>query len=166
MSSVITARKRMTFALLAIIGAGLPLAGQTTKALAKDIIVPVDEAILVRLDKQASDVIIGNPSIADVSVQNGRLLVVTGKTFGITNIIILDSQGQEILSEKVHVQTDQKRLVRVFKGKSRASYDCAPRCETALMPGDADGHFEALQKEITGKMGIAQTAVDGGQSAQ
>lgn len=166
MRSVIKARKRLTLAFLACIGAGLPLAGLSTNALAKDIIVPVDEAILIRLEKPASGVIIGNPSIADISVQNGRLLVVTGKTFGITNIIILDAQGREILSEKVHVQTDQKRLVRVYKGKDRLSYDCAPRCETALMPGDDGGHFDALQKEISSKMGIAQNAVDGGQSAQ
>jgi Flp pilus assembly secretin CpaC len=37
----------------------------------------------------AAEVIIGNPTIADVSVQGGNLLVVTGKSFGVTNIISL-----------------------------------------------------------------------------
>ncbi len=167
MSSIVATRTRMIFAFLVIVSASLLFTGWSTSALAKDIIVPVDEALLVRLDRPATEVIIGNPSIADVAVQNGQLLVVTGKSFGMTNMIVLDGKGRQILEEKVYVQTDPTRQVRVHKGKGRSSYNCTPRCETALIPGDAEGHFEALSKEIRSKFGIAQSALDGeGQGVQ
>lgn len=148
---------QILIALVAFMFAAAPL----NAALAKDIVVPIDEARLVHMDRPGAEVIVGNPSIADVAVQNARTLVVTGKTFGITNVIVIDAQGREVLNQKVRVQTDQRRLVRIYKGKGRSSYDCTPRCETALIPGDHGDHFEALAKEIRNKFGIAQSALDG-----
>ena len=52
-----------------------------------DLIVKYDQSHLLRLPRPAAEIIIGNPAIADISVQFGNLLVITGKTFGITNII-------------------------------------------------------------------------------
>lgn len=131
---------------------------------AKDITVTVDEADLIRLDRPANEIIIGNPSIADVAVQNGQLLVVTGKSFGLTNVIVLDVKGDEILNRKVRVKTDRSRLVRVHKGRERATYDCDNRCEATLTIGDAEGHFEAINKSIRNKFGVAQAALEGGDS--
>jgi Flp pilus assembly secretin CpaC len=133
---------------------------------AADITVAYDQAHLVHLERPAADVVIGNPSIADVAVQNGRLLVVTGKTFGISNVVVLDAGGREILNSKVRVQADQARMVRIYKGRGRASYDCNPRCETALVIGDAEAHFEAIGKETRNKFGISQTAAEGGEAGQ
>ena len=138
----------------------------TCTAWAKDIEVEIDEASLVRLERQAAEVIIGNPSIADVSVQNGRLLVVTGKSFGVTNIIVVDEKGKQILNENVSVGIDNNRYVTVHKGRNRSSYHCTPTCQAALIPGDAADHFEGMSKELRNKFGIAQSAVDGGQSPQ
>lgn len=166
MGSTLKLRRRMTSATWAIMGAALVIAAWTSGLLAADISVPSDEARLIRLDRPATEVIIGNPSIADVAVQNGRLLVVTGKTYGMTNIIVLDARGREILTKKVRVGTDTARLVRLYKGRGRASYDCAPRCETALSIGDTDSHFESIAKETRNKFGIAQTAVEGEQVGQ
>ena len=64
----------------------------STASAAEDLIVNYDQSQLVRLPRPAAEIIIGNPAIADVNVQNGNLLVVTGKTFGITNLIVLDAQ--------------------------------------------------------------------------
>jgi len=133
---------------------------------AKDIKVEIDEASLLKLERPASEVIIGNPSIADVSVQNGRLLVVTGKSFGVTNLIVVDEKGNQILDRNISVGIDNKRYVTVHKGRNRASYHCNPTCQTALIPGDAADHFEGMSKELRNKFGIAQAALDGGQSPQ
>ena len=58
-------------------------------ARANDLIVKYDQSQLLRLPRPAAAIIIGNPTIADVSVQGGNLLVVTGQSYGITNIIHL-----------------------------------------------------------------------------
>src|SRR5262245_19203692 len=60
-------------------------------ARAADLVVRYDQSQLLRLPRPVDHVIIGNASIADVSVQAGNLLIVTGKTFGVTNIIALDA---------------------------------------------------------------------------
>ena len=135
-------------------------------ALAEDIEVEIDEATLVKLERQAGQVIIGNPSIADVSVQNGHLLAITGKSFGVTNLIVVDGKGNQILNKNVSVGIDNNRYVTVHKGRARASYHCTPTCQTALIPGDNSDHFEGMSKELRNKFGIAQSAIDGGQSPQ
>ncbi len=135
-------------------------------AAAGDITVKVDEARMVRLDRPGVSVVIGNPSVADVSVQNGRLLAITGKSFGLTNMIVFDSQGREILNRKLRVTTDSNRLVRVYRGVGRQSFDCAERCETALIPGDDAEHFDAIAKSVRNKFGVVQSAMDGAPTSQ
>lgn len=128
---------------------------------AQDISVPIDEAKLVHLDQPATEVIIGNPSIADISVQNGQMLVVTGKSFGVTNLIVLDAQGKEVLNRNVRVSTSKVQTVRLHKGINRFSYDCATRCEATLVPGDNAEYYSNLTKEIREKMGVAQSVIEG-----
>ena len=85
-------------------------------AQANDLIVRYDQSQLLRLPRSISQVIIGNPSIADASVQGSNLIVVTGKTFGVTNIIALDKQGNVIQDQRVIVQRDDVRMVNLHKG--------------------------------------------------
>ena len=54
----------------------------------------MDQARLVQLPERAANVVIGNPLIADVSIQPGGLTVVTGKSYGATNFIVTDKNGR------------------------------------------------------------------------
>lgn len=126
-----------------------------------EIIATIDQSSLVRLPRQGTDVIIGNPSIADFAVQNGKLLVVTGKSFGVTNVIVLDAQGDEVINQKVTVRADVKHIVTLHKGAFRRSYHCGHTCQVTLLPGDTSAYFEAVSEEIKGKFGVAQSALDG-----
>ena len=83
---------------------------------AEDLIVNYDQSQLVRLPRPAAEIIIGNPAIADVNVQNGNLLVVTGKTFGITNMIILDAQRNVIQEQRILVKRDEAKVVNLNRG--------------------------------------------------
>ena len=56
-------------------------------------------------------------SIASVNVQGGNLLVVTGKTFGVTNIIALDADKNVIQDQRVIVEQDDRRTVVVYRGR-------------------------------------------------
>lgn len=123
--------------------------------------VNVDQATLIRLDKHSSEVIIGNPSIADVSVQSSKVLILTGKSAGLTNLIVLDGKGKEVLNKKVFVSSDNVRLVTVSKGSRRETYTCSPNCNPALMSGDNAKYFEALSKEISSKLSLAQSSAEG-----
>jgi len=69
---------------------------QCATAAKNDVEVIIDEATLLRLDRPAAEIVVGNPSIADVSVQSGRVLIVTGKSFGETNLIVMDADGKVV----------------------------------------------------------------------
>ena len=67
------------------------------------IAVEMDQAKVIELDKAAATVIVGNPAIVDVQVLSSNRLVLTGKSNGITNMVILDQDGQAFVDEQVSV---------------------------------------------------------------
>ncbi len=103
----------------------------------------VDEAKLLRLDDSASQIIIGNPGIADITVQSTKLLVLTGKSYGLTNIIILNKHGETILNTRISVDDDHTRSVSLHKGSKRASFHCTGDsvCNASANMGDDSGHL-------------------------
>lgn len=125
------------------------------QARAGDLIVRYDQSQLIRLPRPAAEVIIGNPSVADVNIQGGNLLVVTGKTFGVTNIIALDAQRNVIQDQRVLVQRDDARTVSLYKGTMRESYTCTPSCSPTIMIGDETKFFDTISKHAAQKAGIA-----------
>ena len=123
--------------------------------------VRIDEARLIRLDGDAVQVIVGNPSIADVAAQGSRLLVVTGKSYGSTNVIALDREGREILSARLGVAPNDARLVTVYRGTLRQSLHCTPDCQRMLAIGDDKAAFEQLAEAVAKKFGMANSAASG-----
>lgn len=122
------------------------IAIEATHVRADDLVVRYDQSQLLRLPKPVAEIIIGNPSIADVAVQGGNLLVITGKTFGMTNIIALDSERNIIQDQRVVVQRDEHRTVNVHRGTLRSSYSCTPNCSPTMTIGDDTTYFETIQK--------------------
>lgn len=154
------ARARRRFACAAL--AGLLLAATNGLALAETLSVGVDEARLQRLERDAATVIVGNPLVADVAVHDTSFLVVTGKTYGTTNMIVLDAAGKEIANYDVHVTTSGANAVTLHRGAARVSYTCAPRCERELDVGDAAEGFEIIKKQINDKMGLSRGGTGSG----
>ena len=127
----------------------------TVAVQASDLIVYYDQSQLLRLPRPVAEVIIGNPSIADVAIQGGNLLVVTGKTFGMTNIIALDAERNIIQDQRVLVERDQKSTINVQKGTLRQSFSCTPNCSPTLTIGDDIAYFENITKQSATKSKIA-----------
>jgi hypothetical protein len=129
---------------------------------AADLMVRYDQSQLIRLPRPATEVIIGNPSIADVAIQGGNLLVVTGKSFGVTNIIALDAQRNVIQDQRVVVDHDDGRTLSLYKGTKRESYTCTPECSPTITVGDGLEYFDAIAKSAQTKSNGA-TSADRGQ---
>ncbi len=145
-------------AMLALAGSCL---AQTRTA--EDLIVNYDQSQLVKLPRPAAEIIIGNPAIADVNVQNGNLLVVTGKTFGITNLIILDAQRNVIQEQRILVKRDEAKVVNLQRGTLRQSYNCTPQCNPSITVGDEQAYFDTIQKASQAKIGFSERAADSSQ---
>jgi hypothetical protein len=102
--------------------------------------VKVNMARILRINAPAATVIIGNPGIADITIQDPQTLVLTGKSFGQTNLIVLDTLGNPVADTVVQVVQDQADIVTVYMGEARNSYTCTPVCQPMVMLGD-DGAF-------------------------
>ena len=151
-------RTRQAALLAAVLAIG---AASPSFAASNDVEVLIDEASLVKLDRSAAEIVVGNPSIADVSVQSGKVLVVTGKSFGETNLIVLDGDGKVIISKRLIVSEPRTGFVTVYRGPARQTLHCAPNCTPPLVIGDAPDYFEAISKEIKGKQSISQSSAEG-----
>lgn len=138
---------------LAFAAALLSLA--STAEAASDVTILADQAKIIQVSGQPGTVVVGNPSIADVSVQ-GERVVLMGRNYGVTNVIILDREGRQLAALDVTVQITDKNAVHVFKAGGRTSLTCAPVCEQTLQVGDEGVKvFETLAKQITTKSSIA-----------
>ncbi|WEK03571.1 MAG: pilus assembly protein N-terminal domain-containing protein [Candidatus Devosia phytovorans] len=98
--------------------------------------VNVNMARILRINAAAATVIVGNPGIADVTIQDPQTLILTGKSFGQTNLIVLDARGEPIADTMIEVVQMQAGTVTVYQGSARTSLACAPICQSVIMMGD------------------------------
>ena len=119
--------------------------------------VKVNMARILRISAPAATVIIGNPGVADVTIQDPQTLVLTGKSYGQTNLIVLDSMGNPVADTLISVVQAQADLITVYMGASRNTVVCAPVCQPTIMLGD-DASFtnEAFQSSQTIKQSATQ----------
>jgi Flp pilus assembly secretin CpaC len=133
-------------------GAVVAFAAMVCPATAAETIdVTIDFAKIIELDSPAKTVFVGNSGIADATIpQNDRTRVLlTGKTAGTTNIIVLDDDGEEILNTTIQVASDIRQLTTVFRGASRQTFSCAPVCEQVISVGDDQQLFDNANNQIT-----------------
>jgi Flp pilus assembly secretin CpaC len=124
-------------------------------ALAGEIEVPIDNSRAVQLARPAATILVGNPSIADVTVVDGTHLFVLGRSFGGTNIIALDGGGETIARMDVVVIKDGSRAVTLFRGAGRTTYSCTENCQKTLTIGDEPEVYAAVNDQSSTKMGLA-----------
>ncbi len=118
--------------------------------------VVLDQAKLVKLPERVATIIIGNPLIADISLQSGGLMVVTGKSYGKTNLIALDRAGATLVETSIEVSAARDGVVVVYRGAERESYSCIPACERRNTLGDSSPFFDATLAQSVGRSAQAQ----------
>jgi len=132
------------------IAAAIVVAMSLTSAGAAEVInVIMDQAKIAPVPDRTATLVVGNPLIADVSVQAGGTMVLTGKGYGVTNVIALDHAGKVLSDKLVRVKGPLENVV-VYRGTTRESYTCAPNCERRITLGDSAEYFETT---------LTQTAV-------
>ncbi len=144
-------------ALFIIAVAGNSPAGADNKVSARPgtITITLDQAQVMKLPEGVATLVIGNPLIADVSIQSGGMAVLTGKGYGVTNLLALDRAGGVLSQTAIRVQSPRDSVV-VYRGMERESYSCAPRCEPRITLGDTPGFFSGVLGQLTARTGQAQ----------
>jgi Flp pilus assembly secretin CpaC len=126
---------------IASLGAALALAlvSVSQAASAETLEVRLDKAEILRLDSPASVVVVGNPNIADVTVENPTLLFIMGRSAGETNMLILDEVGDVVANLDLTVIGELDRHVTVHRDTIQIStFSCDPRCIEVSNPSDVE----------------------------
>lgn len=137
-------RRGLAVAVAAIVGV---VAGGAAAA-SETIDVTIDFAKIMKLGEPAHTIIVGNPGVADAAVGDEQTLVLTGKTAGTTNLIVLDQSGAEVVNAVLRVSSDVRQLTTIFYGAERQTFSCAPVCEQVISVGDDPDKFEAATTQI------------------
>lgn len=97
---------------------------------AETVVVPFEKAKILRFEQDVQNVIIGNPSIIELTIENPRTLVFFGKGLGETSLTLLDAENNEVRSDTIVVVPQQASAVNVHTalrggmGGMQATYAC------------------------------------------
>jgi hypothetical protein len=128
-------------------------------AQADTVTINVDQAQIMQLPDKVATIVIGNPLIADATLQSGGILVVTGKGFGATNLLALDRAGHTVMNKTIQVLgASGDDIVVVYKGIERETLSCAPDCEHRITLGDSPNYFNTALTQSGARNGQAQAA--------
>jgi hypothetical protein len=111
--------------------------------------VELDYARIVKLPEGARTLVVGNPLIADVTMlKNSSLMVITGKSFGTTNLIVLDAAGSQVGESILTVVPANDKLVVQRGSGHRESYSCHPKCAKAVDLADDIQYMNATIEAV------------------
>lgn len=99
--------------------------------------VEIDQARRVQLRGPAGSVIVGNPAIADVTVVDANTLYITGKGYGVTEIVAVDTIGRTVFQSQIVVTAGSGAgRVRVWRAGQATEMACAASCSPSVRSGD------------------------------
>ena len=79
--------------------------------------VTLNKVEVVRADREAALVQIGNPKIADVNIATAKTVLVLGISVGETSLLLMDEEGQIIKNikclalERINIKTNHKKII-------------------------------------------------------
>lgn len=150
-------RRGVFAAALLALAAAVPSPSAAQSRGAEAVSITLDQAQVMRLPDGVATVVVGNPLIADISVQSGGMVVLTGKGYGVTNLLALDRGGAVLEQKTIRVLGPRDNVVVVYRGMERESYSCAPKCERRITLGDSPEYFSATMGQTGARTGMAQS---------
>lgn len=129
-----------------------------TGAHAEQIWLTMDHVRPYQLETPAQSIVVGNPGIADVTVQDNRNLLLFGKAPGMTNIYMFDENGEAFKNLVIRVRSQSAGMLTFYRGSARTTYNCTSNCEATVTVGDDPGTFGEVAGQVQNKFGQAASA--------
>ena len=127
--------------------------------------VRLDQNTLMELKAPAGTVLIGDPSVVDISLVTPRRIAILGRAYGQTNVIITDRTGRVIFQQEVEVARAQANRVSVYRGAQVANFTCSPSCERTPSPGEDNSSYQAFSSSYKDHTSTVQAGGSGGGGA-
>ncbi|MEZ5832691.1 MAG: pilus assembly protein N-terminal domain-containing protein [Dongiaceae bacterium] len=126
---------RSTWPVLA--AAVIALCGVESASARDALTVELDGARILKLDSPASDVVVGNPNIADVTVQTPSRLVIIGRAPGVTRLIVMSdgtiTMDTQVVVTAKGVSSQVSVLAPDGNNVTETEFACSDRC--TVVPG-------------------------------
>ena len=100
-----------------------------TAQAASRVTVGINQGLRLSVGGSAANVVVANPAIADVTVVDAHSVIILGKGYGTTQVMVLDSTGRLLMDSIVTVNAPAEGQMTVYRGPAAQQYDCSPRCE-------------------------------------
>lgn len=107
----------------------LLLGAAPAAAAAQTVTAPLGQAVRLPLRGPAADVVVGDPKIADVTVVSPTALFVSGRGFGVTNLVVLDVLGRTLFNGRILVPAVDPGQITVQRGRESRAVFCAATCD-------------------------------------
>jgi len=129
----------------------------TSPAFAGQVWLTMDQVRPFEIERPAGQIVVGNPAIADVRVQDKNRVLLFGKAPGLTNMYIFDEDGKTIDNLVVRVGASSPELLVVHRGVHRTTYNCARGCDATSTVGDSEASFGNVNQQVQMKFQQAST---------
>lgn len=141
-----------------ILSAFIALMALTNTAHAGQIWLTMDQVRPLKLENPAQSIVVGNPAIADVTVQDNENLLLFGKAPGLTNMYIFDENGDAIDNLIIRVRSSGTDMLTMQRGIARTTYNCTSNCEPTITVGDDQTVFTGVAAQVQNKLQQATVA--------
>lgn len=137
--------------LSAAISVVLAVAATGANAQTNEMWLTIDQVRAYDMRQPVASIVVGNPVIADVSVQANNKVLLYGKAPGLTNIYFFDKDGNRLENLNIRVQSQTNDMLVVYRGTQRTSYTCTRNCEMTPVIGDSPEAFDVVSGQSSSK---------------
>lgn len=137
------------------------LVASVQSAGAEQLWLTMDQVRPFKLESPAKSIVVGNPAIADVTIQDNANILLFGKTPGLTNIYVFDENGEPTKNLVIRVRTPSADMLTVHRGAARTTYNCTTNCEATVTVGDDLAQFQAVSTQVQNKYSQASALSQG-----
>ena len=120
------------------------------------IVAVLDYAKIIKIPEETRTVVLGNPSIADVTLSGKNRAIITAKGFGYTNFVLIDKNGEIISDRNIRVVKTSYKKVVIRKRSDLYTYICDPACEKTVELGDDSRHMRDAGGAIAMRASLAR----------
>lgn len=134
-----------------------------TAAAAEQVWLTMDQVTPFAFKQEVHQIVVGNPGIADVTVRDKMRVLLFGKAPGVTNMFLLDADGNEIDNLIVRVRAANNDMLTLQRGAQRATFNCMTTCEQTITVGDSPEVFGSISKQVQQKFEQASGTAPSGE---
>jgi pilus assembly protein CpaC len=120
--------------------------GSSENAISRKLDLSIGRSLVVELPRDAKEVFVANPKVANAVVRTARKLFVIGVADGATSMFVMDADGQQITALEINVGRDLNVLRQTLRtALPNSQVEIKPAGDSILLVGTVPSASEATQ---------------------